>query len=113
MLHLVLDTIPVRVFWKDVNLNYLGCNKLFAKDAGFQHPEEIIGLNDYNLGWKNEAHLYQRDDKKVIEISLKIKYFIEKTLNYANIAKYPLKNRGVDKYVEIFDKYPLFFNTYN
>ncbi|MCH7758873.1 PAS domain S-box protein, partial [Patescibacteria group bacterium] len=31
MLQIVMDTIPVRVFWKNLNLDYLGCNKLFAK----------------------------------------------------------------------------------
>lgn len=30
MLQLVLDTIPVRVFWKDPNSNFLGCNRPFA-----------------------------------------------------------------------------------
>ncbi len=38
VLQTVLDTIPVRVFWKDKNLNYLGCNQLFAEDAGFKNP---------------------------------------------------------------------------
>lgn len=33
LLHLVLDAIPVRVFWKDMNLKYLGCNRLLATNA--------------------------------------------------------------------------------
>ncbi len=67
MLRLILDTIPVRVFWKDVNLNYLGCNKPFAKDSGMNFPDEIIGKNDYEMGWKEQADLYRADDKFVIE----------------------------------------------
>ncbi|MEJ5352720.1 MAG: PAS domain S-box protein [Melioribacteraceae bacterium] len=67
MLRLILDTIPVRVFWKDLNLNYLGCNKPFAHDSGFYSPDEIIGKNDYEMGWHEQADLYRADDKFVIE----------------------------------------------
>ncbi len=67
MLRLVLDTIPVRVFWKDLDSNYLGCNRPFALDAGLQSPEEIIGLNDLELGWVEQAELYRSDDRLVME----------------------------------------------
>ena len=62
----VLNSINVRVFWKDKNLNYLGCNQNFAKDAGFQTVQEIIGKNDFDMGWKDQAALYQKDDALVI-----------------------------------------------
>ncbi|WP_455208900.1 PhnD/SsuA/transferrin family substrate-binding protein [Kaarinaea lacus] len=66
MLQLVLDTIPVRVFWKDKDSVYLGCNKLFASDSGFNTPEEVIGKTDYDMAWKEQAELYRADDQKVI-----------------------------------------------
>jgi PAS domain S-box-containing protein len=67
MLQLVLDTIPVRVFWKNLDSNYLGCNRPFAFDAGLQSPEEIIGRNDFEMGWAEQAELYRRDDRLVME----------------------------------------------
>jgi len=67
MLSHVLNTIPVRVFWKDLTGVYLGCNQLFAKDAGRGNPDEIIGDNDYNMGWAEQAELYRSDDRLVIE----------------------------------------------
>ncbi len=67
MLRQVLDTIPVRVFWKDTNLNYLGCNRLFALDAGLSEPDELIGKDDYAMGWKDQADLYRADDRAVIQ----------------------------------------------
>jgi len=67
MLSLVLDNIPQRIFWKDTNFNYLGCNKHFAKDAGLEFPDQILGKNDFELSWKDVAHLYRADDKEVIE----------------------------------------------
>ena len=66
MLRSVLDTIPVRVFWKDAEGRYLGCNQPFACDAGFASPEQLIGKNDYDMGWKAQADLYRDDDRQVI-----------------------------------------------
>ncbi|HOP04509.1 MAG TPA: PAS domain S-box protein [Tenuifilaceae bacterium] len=66
LLQTILDTIPVRVFWKDKNLNYLGCNRAFAKDAGFTSPLQIIGKNDFDLAWSAQAELTHADDLAVI-----------------------------------------------
>ena len=67
MLQFVLDNIPQRVFWKDRNINYLGCNRTFASDAGVRDPAEIVGKNDFDLSWKETAELHRDDDKRVIE----------------------------------------------
>lgn len=67
MLQLALDAIPVRVFWKDLDLNYLGCNELFAQDAGRERPEQLIGRSDFDMGWRKEAERYRADDRKVME----------------------------------------------
>jgi PAS domain-containing protein len=41
LLQAVIDTAPMRVFWKDQDLRYLGCNPAFARDAGKTHPDEL------------------------------------------------------------------------
>jgi len=66
LLQLVVDTIPMRLFWKDLNLVFSGCNQMFAKDAGFTEPNELIGADDYSMGWWEQAALYQKDDLDVI-----------------------------------------------
>jgi PAS domain S-box-containing protein len=63
----ILNAIPVRVFWKDKNLVYLGCNPIFARDAGFADPKDIIGKDDYQMGWRDQAEKYRSDDRQVIE----------------------------------------------
>lgn len=65
----IIQTVPLRIFWKDRNLNYLGCNDLFARDAGFEHSEQMIGKNDFEMGWRDQAELYRADDFRVIESS--------------------------------------------
>jgi len=67
LLSSVLENIPIRVFWKDTDLRYLGCNTLFALDAGMSHPEDLIGKDDSQMGWSEEAELYRADDKRVID----------------------------------------------
>ena len=67
MLQLVLDSIPVRVFWKDRDGVYLGCNQNLARDAGLETTEQIIGKNDFDLGWREQAALYRSDDRLVME----------------------------------------------
>lgn len=45
----IIETIPLRVFWKDRDLRFLGGNTLFAKDAGLTSPEELIGKTDFEM----------------------------------------------------------------
>jgi PAS domain S-box-containing protein len=62
----IINSIPARVFWKDKNLVYLGCNILFANDSGFSSPKDIIGKDDFQMGWSKVAKLYRKDDMQVI-----------------------------------------------
>ncbi len=70
MVQTVLNTIPVRVFWKNRDLEYTGCNRLFAQDAGLQSPDEVVGKTDYDLAWKAFAERYRADDRKVIDAGM-------------------------------------------
>tara|TARA_R110001606_G_scaffold348746_1_gene498392 strand:+ start:21848 stop:24349 length:2502 start_codon:yes stop_codon:yes gene_type:complete len=63
----IIETIPVRIFWKDKNLRFLGCNTAFANDAGETSPDDIIGKLDSDLSWKDLAERYQADDRSIIQ----------------------------------------------
>ena len=63
----ILNAVPARIFWKDKNLVYLGCNTSFARDAGFARPEDVVGKDDYQMGWRDQAELYRAADRQVIE----------------------------------------------
>ena len=66
LLQTIVDTAPMRVFWKDQNLRYLGCNPAFARDAGKTHPDEILGQDDFQLTWAAQAERYRADDLAVM-----------------------------------------------
>lgn len=67
ILQSVIETLPVRVFWKDKSLRYLGGNTAFANDAGETSPTNIIGKLDSELAWKDQSELYQSDDHNVMQ----------------------------------------------
>ena len=67
LLQSVINHAPIRVFWKDRECRYLGCNDLFATDAGRRSSEEVVGRMDEEMGWAAQASLYQQDDQLVME----------------------------------------------
>ncbi|BAI61459.1 putative histidine kinase [Methanocella paludicola SANAE] len=81
MLRLVMDNIPQAVFWKDINSVYLGCNTVFARFAGVEAPEDIVGKTDYDLAWSmEEAEAFRRDDRRVMDSDKPLYHIIEPQL---------------------------------
>ncbi|RJR36065.1 MAG: PAS domain S-box protein [Deltaproteobacteria bacterium] len=70
LLQLIIESIPARVFWKDRDFRYLGCNTLFARDAGLSRPEQLLGKDDFSMVWREQADLYRADDRQVMESGL-------------------------------------------
>ena len=67
MLELILDNVPQRIFWKDINSNYLGCNKPFANDAILNDTNQVVGKTDYEIFEKESAELFRADDQSVMQ----------------------------------------------
>jgi PAS domain S-box-containing protein len=64
----ILDQFPGRVFWKDMDLVYQGCNKTEAKRANLSSTAEIVGKTDYDLPWtRDETERYRGIDRKILE----------------------------------------------
>lgn len=62
----IIEAMPVRIFWKDRNGLYLGCNSAFARDAGVALPSELIGKDDDQLGGAGQAERYRAQDQAVM-----------------------------------------------
>lgn len=98
LLNTIIGTVPVRVFWKDRELRYLGCNLAFAKDSGEAAPENLLGKDDYQLAWKDQAELYRADDRQVIDSGIpKLSYDEPQTTPdgktiWLRTSKVPLRN---------------------
>lgn len=77
----VMNSIPLRIFWKDKNLNYLGCNNNFLKDSGLESYKDLVGKNDYDMNWREFADLYREDDQMIIDTERVKLNFEEKVRN--------------------------------
>ncbi|MFM0003221.1 EAL domain-containing protein [Paraburkholderia dipogonis] len=66
MLEAVIDNIPQRIFWKDMESRYLGCNMAFARDAGLAYPEQVVGKSDADMPWRDFSTLLNDHDKEVV-----------------------------------------------
>lgn len=65
LLKTILDVLPQRVFWKDLQGRYLGSNTVFLQDCNIKSN---IGLTDYDMPWtKEEADFYRMCDRRVID----------------------------------------------
>jgi PAS domain S-box-containing protein len=63
---LLLENLPQRIFYKDVNSVYVSCNENYANDLHIR-PDEICGKTDYNFYPKVLAERYRLDDKRIIQ----------------------------------------------
>ncbi len=66
-LRAVLDNVPQRVFWKDLDLRYRGANQAFAEDHGFDRPAQVIGRSDHELAWRAHAPWINATDRRVLD----------------------------------------------
>ena len=100
LLRTIVDALPIRVFWKDRDLHYLGCNPPFARDAGQSSLEDLLGKDDYQLMWAEHAEIYRADDRAVMASGTPKLYYEEPQTGPAgqtlwlSTSKLPL--RGAD-----------------
>jgi len=66
LLERIINAIPVRVYWKSTNLTYLGCNAAFARDAGFADPKDLVGKDDFQMGWREQAEVVREIDRQIL-----------------------------------------------
>ncbi|MEB3360058.1 MAG: response regulator [Synechococcales bacterium] len=67
LLKSIINRLPQAIFWKNREGKYLGCNRVFAEDAGVATPDAVIGLSDRQMPWREEAIRHEIDDRTVIE----------------------------------------------
>lgn len=110
VLQTVLHAAPIRIFWKDRQSCYLGCNHLFARDSGHDMAANVIGKYDDQMAWQEHANLYRQDDNEVMETGT-AKIGFEEPLITSNgrriwlrTSKVPLRNSN-DEIVGVLGVY--------
>lgn len=101
MFQLVLDNIPISIFWKNRESQYLGCNQLFANDMGKKTTEELLGKSDYDTSSsKEQCEFFIACDRKVMESNVPEYHIIEPQRRasgkqaWLDTSKIPLHDAG-------------------
>jgi PAS domain S-box-containing protein len=62
ILQLIIDSIPLSIFWKDQDSVYLGCNKSFIHECHLEHIDNVIGKTPFDLfDEKHALDILERD----------------------------------------------------
>lgn len=90
------DLIEDHVFLKDLEHNYINCNKAFAEFAGL-NQDEIKGIDDFKIFSNEKALFYREKDISVVERGQSITYqtwyeFKNGNMAYYETKKSPLKD---------------------
>ena len=104
----------VRVFWKvGRGFKFGGCNALFARDAGLNRPEELIGADDFDrrLPWGHQAAKYRQDDEAVYKSGTAKLDILERQqsttgITWVRAGKAPIRKANGDV-IGIFGMYEL------
>jgi PAS domain S-box-containing protein len=98
-LQTIIDNIPRAVFWKDKELRFQGCNRIFAQVAGKKSHKELLGFTDFDMPWKDHAEAYRADDLSVMN-SRKARIDMEEKNTNSNgeiswvlVSKVPIMNQ--------------------
>jgi len=98
MLQLIMDTIPMSVFWKNKDSEYLGCNKAFIKECGFSDIDDIIGKTPHDLFDQETTEALITRDQQVVttnqpQFNIPLPYTrADGTVGQREASKIPLRN---------------------
>ncbi len=100
LLRSVLDTFPARVFWKDLESVFLGCNASFARNLGLADPMQLVGKTDFDIHKQADAERYRADDREIMR-SGKARIEYEEpmtrpdgTEGWARTSKVPIRDKN-------------------
>lgn len=102
MLAMVLDALPISMFWKDRDSRIVGCNQKFADDSGVARPADLVGISNFEFYPPEQAEKYRADDLEVMTSGVS-KLGIEEPLllpsgetSWVETNKVPIRNSAGD-----------------
>ncbi|MGY3904507.1 putative bifunctional diguanylate cyclase/phosphodiesterase [Aeromonas lusitana] len=63
LLQQIIDQLPMNIFCRDASGRYLFANRVFAREAGLLHPNEIIGKTDAEMPW---GDMFREEDQRLL-----------------------------------------------
>lgn len=66
ILRKVLDNIPIRVYWKNRESQFLGCNASFINEMSLDSENELLGKTDFDIHEREDAEKKREDEVKIM-----------------------------------------------
>jgi PAS domain S-box-containing protein len=92
VLRKVLDNIPIKVFWKDKESRFLGCNMAYLKDLALDNENQLLGKTDFDIHQSKEAQQMAADELKIM-LSRNPKLNYEELITRTGTEKWMLVNK--------------------
>lgn len=99
LLHALLDSLPERVYFKDLQSRFLRVNAFMAKQLGSGNPADFIGHTDFDYFAVGHARAAYEDEQRIIQtgqpvLDLEEKQSRENGLHHwITTSKFPLRDR--------------------
>ncbi|MDP7107208.1 MAG: SpoIIE family protein phosphatase, partial [Roseibacillus sp.] len=78
LMRLLIDNVPLNIYFKDRDSKFTLVNKSMAKWNGFGKPEDVIGKSDHDLFREDHADEALRDEQQIIDTGEPILGYVEK-----------------------------------
>jgi len=76
---LLIDNLPIKIFWKDTESVYEGANRAFCELGEIPENVSIMGKSDLDMPWKDRsAKIFRIDDQEIMNSKEANLHIIEK-----------------------------------
>jgi PAS domain S-box-containing protein len=95
----LLDNIPDRIYFKDVNSRFIRCSASMALRLGLKNPEEIVGKTDFDFHPQEQAREFYADEQRIIITGVPMIAKLERQTDiggaeiWASVTKVPIFNQ--------------------
>ncbi len=100
LLRALLDTIPDRIYFKDVQSRFLRCSTLMARRLGLKDPKDVWQKTDFEFYPKDLAQEFYQDEQRIILTGHPLINKLEKLIDvdgresWVSVTKVPIYNRA-------------------
>ncbi len=81
----LIETVPIPIFYKDLQGRYLGCNEGFVRLLGLE-KEQIIGRIPSDVAPPEKAELYRQKDRELLERNTQVQTYESTIISAAGVC---------------------------
>jgi PAS domain S-box-containing protein len=67
LLRSLLESVPDRIYFKDINSRFIRCSRALAERLGLPEPDQVIGKSDFNFHPQPVAQEFFDDEQRIVK----------------------------------------------